>query len=313
MTNTFRTEIPNSTGGIRIDYTSRVFLAGSCFATHIADKLQYGKLQTEVNPFGILYNPQALATTFSEVDQVDNWPVEFHNERYHCLFAHSTLSASTEAELRDNLINASNVLRQSLSAATHFILTPGTAWVYRDLQSNRIAGNCHKLPQHRFRKELLSPSECTRAIQELIAVIRQHNPKAEIVFTISPIRHLRDGFVENQRSKAHLIAAVHQVVQEQNTSYFPAYEIMMDDLRDYRFYSEDMIHPNEVAINYIWEKFRATWLDADASALYDEVAALRRAEAHRPFNPDSEQHRKFLQSLHAKRESLQQRGVNWHP
>jgi hypothetical protein len=180
--------------------------------------------------------------------------------------------------------------------------------VYRLLESDEIVANCHKVPQHKFKKELLPITEINNSLSSIISLIRKVNPDINFIFTVSPIRHLKDGFIENQQSKSHLISALHQIIKNQeNTFYFPSYEIMMDELRDYRFYKEDMIHPNQIAINYIWGKFYENWLSDEAIDLKKQVIKIQRGLEHKPFNPDSKKQQQFLSSLQEKIEILKKK------
>ncbi len=194
--------------------------------------------------------------------------------------------------------HAIQTTNQQLKESTHVIITLGTAWVYRHIESDQVVANCHKVPQKKFLKELLSVDEITESLEAIISLIREINPTVNFIFTVSPVRHLKDGFVQNQQSKALLIAAMQQVVERRNkTHYFPSYEIMMDELRDYRFYNEDMIHPNKTAINYIWNKFVSTWFSEDSLSIVEKVDKIQKGLQHKPFNPDSEVHLKFLTKI----------------
>lgn len=193
---------------------------------------------------------------------------------------------------------------QQLIDSSHIIITYGTSWVYRNTEKDSIVANCHKVPQKQFTKELLSIDTIEKSIQNTIDLIEKINPNCTVIFTISPVRHLKDGFVENQRSKSHLITAIHNIIKTEhcklNTEYFPSYEIMMDELRDYRFYAEDMLHPNQVAIDYIWERFAATTITEATHETMESVATIQKSLQHRPFNPASESHQKFEANLQAK-------------
>ena len=164
--------------------------------------------------------------------------------------------------------------------------------------------NCHKIPQKKFSKELLSVVEINKSLETIISLLKSINKDINILFTVSPIRHLKDGFIENTQSKSHLIAAIHNIVDCKNLSYFPSYEIMMDELRDYRFYSEDMIHPNKIAINYIWEKFTETWFGENSKSIMKEIELIQKGMAHKPFYENSENHQKFLQNLENKKDKI---------
>ena len=197
--------------------------------------------------------------------------------------------------------------KRSLETTSNIIITLGTAWVYRHIASKKIVANCHKVPQKEFQKELLITDEIKTSLENCMALVKKVNPNAQFIFTVSPVRHLKDGFVENQRSKAHLITALHQMINGNDVSYFPAYEIMMDELRDYRFYGKDMLHPNELAVDYIWEKFRSVWISPDCLSVMEEVDSIQKGLMHRPFNPDSVGHQKFRTSLQAKITYLQEK------
>jgi len=294
-----------------IDYNSKVILLGSCFSDNIGKKLRYHKFQSVLNPFGILFHPKAIesviknAITKKEYTEED---VFFFNERWQSFTTHSKLSASSKEEALNQLNQASALINTALKSSTHIIITLGTSWVYRFLASGKIVANCHKVPQHKFKKELLPITEINKSISSIISLVRKVNPNINFIFTISPVRHLRDGFIENQQSKSHLISALHQIIKNQkNIFYFPSYEIMMDELRDYRFYKEDMIHPNQIAINYIWEKFYENWLSDEAIDLKKQVIKIQRGLEHKPFNTDSNEYREFLSSLQKKIKALKKK------
>ena len=304
----FRTKITIPKGNNPIDYNSRIVSLGSCFAENMAEKLDYFKFQNTCNPFGIIFNPVSIEKmiyrTLNQIFYAEK-DIFFHNERWHCYEVHSDFSSSDKEEFLENL-NA--VLRNSLIQlfhASHIIITYGTSWVYRNIESNTIVANCHKVPQKEFSKEILSVETIAKSIQNTIGYFQIINPNIDFIFTVSPVRHLKDGFVENQLSKAHLITAIHKVLESKIWNlkpaiYFPSYEIMMDELRDYRFYAEDMVHPNQVAINYIWERFFETVISEESHSIVEEVGSIQKGMQHRPFNPDSEGHLKFKEKLREK-------------
>lgn len=300
----FRTKISIPKSDNPIDYNSKIVSLGSCFAENMAEKLDYFKFQNTCNPFGIIFNPISIEKMiYRVVNQffyTEN-DIFFHNERWHCYEVHSDLSNSNKEEFLENL-NA--VLRTSLIQllqASHIIITYGTSWVYRNIESNAVVANCHKVPQKEFSKEILSIETIENSLKNTIDLIRKVNPKANVIFTVSPVRHLKDGFVENQVSKSNLIVAIYRLLQtehcKRNTEYFPSYEIMMDELRDYRFYAEDMIHPSKVAIDYIWERFSETFISEESHSMMKEVETIQKGLQHQSFNPDSESHIKFKEKL----------------
>jgi hypothetical protein len=290
-----------------IDYHSNVLLLGSCFVENIGKKLDYFKFQNLQNPFGILFQPKAIETLITNAvakKQYSEEDIFFHNEQWHCFDAHSKLSNTSKEDLITNLNDAVKSTNQLIKNSTHIIITLGTAWVYRFIKNNNIVANCHKVPQNQFSKELLSVDETIQSLESIINSIRSINTHASIIFTVSPVRHIKDGFIENTQSKAHLISAIHQLKNNQ-LFYFPSFEIMMDELRDYRFYAEDMIHPNQIAINYIWEKFQEVWILKDALKIMETVDDIQKGLQHKPFNPNSEAHHLFLKKLEIKKKQLQ--------
>lgn len=304
------TQIPIRKSDRPIDYDSKIVSLGSCFAENMADKFDYFKFQTTTNPFGIIFNPISIEKLlkrsidrhfFTEKD------IFFHNECWHCFDVHSDLSSANQTAFLSSLNNAVETLQTKIKEATHIIFTYGTSWIYKTNEENRIVANCHKVPQNQFSKELLTGEKIAESIQQTIFLIRKVNPSATIVFTISPVRHIKDGFVENQRSKSHLFAALHQVLDSNstNTHYFPSYEIMMDELRDYRFYADDMLHPSSLAIDYIWERFSQSYISTDSISIMNTIDSIQKGLAHRAFKPDTEQHQKFLKQLQEKIKSVQ--------
>ena len=290
-----------------IDYTSKILLLGSCFSENIGDKLSYYKFQTNLNPFGILFHPKAIENLITNAINEKVYTTDdltFQNERWHCFDAHSNLSTTTKEELLDNLNTAISSTNKQVQEATHISITLGTSWVYRFIETDTIVANCHKIPQKKFLKELLSVDEITASLAAIIVLLKAINKNIKILFTVSPVRHLKDGFVENTQSKAHLITAIHNILSKDYAFYFPSYEIMMDELRDYRFYAQDMIHPNNTAIDYIWEKFADTWFSENSKATIKEVEVIQKGISHRPFNEKSEQHQQFLKKLEIKKDKI---------
>ncbi len=290
----------------QIDYNSNVLLFGSCFSENIGKKLDYFKFQNTQNPFGILFHPKAIETLISNAIENKKYSEEdvfFHNEQWHCFDAHSKLRNTSKEDLINQLNAQIDLTSSKLKTASHIIVAIGTAWVYREIKTDNIVANCHKVPQKQFKKELLSVEDITKSLNNILSLIRSVNYNASVIFTVSPIRHTKDGFVENMQSKAHLLTAIHQVINIQSF-YFPSFEIMMDELRDYRFYNEDMIHPNQLAINYIWEKFKGVWISDESFKVMEEVDTIQKGFQHKPFNVQSQAHQKFLQKLEAKTKRL---------
>jgi hypothetical protein len=300
-----QTQIPITASPYLLGYSSEIVLLGSCFANHIGSKLEYHKFRTTLNPFGILFHPKALSNLVERaLNEEDYGEAELisNQEKWHSFEAHSDVSKNSKEELLHTLNEQLGITRQKLTTASHLILTLGTAWGYEHKESGKWVANCHKVPQKEFNKVLSTPEEIVESLGGAIAKILQLNSKIAVYITISPVRHLKDGFVENQRSKAHLINATHQLQQSMpgKLYYFPAYELMMDELRDYRFYESDMVHPNALAIDYIWEKFKANCISKADLETMESVAEVQKGLAHRAFNPSSKQHLAFKENLQEK-------------
>jgi hypothetical protein len=307
----FTTQIPIPKSNHPIDYNSRIVSLGSCFAENIGEKFNYYKFQNTVNPFGIIFNPISIENIISRAVNQNYFTekdVFFHNELWHCYEVHSELSNPNKEIFITNLNKNLDDFCFQIIKASHCIITYGTSWVYKLKASNVIVANCHKVPQKAFEKEILATTTIEKAVENIVALFKKFNPNCSIIFTVSPVRHIKDGFVENQRSKAHLQSAIHEIVSGQlsNINYFPSYEIMMDELRDYRFYAEDMLHPSTIAVNYIWERFCQTQISETAISVMEEVVTVQKGLAHRPFNSNTDNHRKFLDTLSQKIIKLQE-------
>lgn len=308
-----RTQIPLKSAKNQIDYDSQVLILGSCFAENMGKKLNYFKFQILKNPFGILFHPLAIEKLISKAVKKESYTEDdifFLNERWHCFDTHSDLSDIVKEKLLEKLNSALEQTYQQIVKSTHVVITLGTAWVYKSIDTSSIVANCHKVAQKEFSKELLSVASIQKSLENSIRQIQLLNKNIQFVFTVSPVRHLKDGFIENQRSKSHLIVAIHSIislrVESGGLSYFESYELMMDELRDYRFYKEDMIHPNQLGIDYIWEKFVAVWISKKTYTIMEKVDAVQKGLQHRPFNPVSDEHQKFLKSLEKKITYLKQ-------
>jgi len=307
----FRTIIPLSKQNHdQIDYHSKLVLLGSCFAESIGSKLDYFKFQSVVNPFGILFHPWAIENFIENVinrRHFDENDIFNFNGIWKSFDAHSILNQTTKEELLE-VMNAQIELSYSnFQKATHIIITYGTSWVYRFIENDKVVSNCHKIPQKKFLKELMSPTEITQSVEAVTELIKLINPEVSVIFTVSPVRHIKDGFVENNRSKAHLTAGLHKAVEPRKKRYyFPSYELMIDDLRDYRFYSEDMVHPNPIAIDYIWKSFTEVWHSESTHPIMKEVSAVQKGLSHSPFFPESAEHLEFIAEIDKKKSKLQQ-------
>ena len=294
---------------VKINHQHNLLLAGSCFTEQIGTKLANHKFSVLDNPNGILFNPISITKSISSyIDNKQYTAADlfYQNESWNSWEHHSRFSNPDKKICLEGINESQSKANSFLKNADWLLITLGSAFVY-ELENKEVVANCHKVPTDKFAKRLLTAEEVYVDFQKMVEKAVAFNPSLKIIFTISPVRHLRDGFVENNRSKAALIQAVHQLVDtNSNCFYFPAYELVIDDLRDYRFFAEDMVHPNYAATNYVWEKFIATCVDEPSQLLMKEIAVIVAAKNHKPFNPTSEQHKKFLQTNLEKVKKLQQ-------
>jgi len=284
----------------KMDYSKSMMLMGSCFSENIGQKLIDLKFGIDMNPFGILYNPESIANSlqillekriFTESDLfLDQgiWNSFYHHSRF------SDVDRGIALEKINSRINRSY---EFLKTADFLVVTFGTAWIYELKRSGQIVSNCHKIRASEFTRFRLGVSEFVEKWSDLLKKLWQFNPNLKLIFTVSPIRHWKDGAVENQLSKATLLLAIDQLISglgNQNLKYFPSYEIMMDELRDYRFYAEDMLHLSSVAVDHIFDRFGQSIITAETMKISEQVTKIIRATQHRPFNPKSVEYEKFL-------------------
>ena len=303
----FRTELNWKSSNIKLDYPSNLLFLGSCFAENFGRKFKSLKFNSTINPSGIIFHPipifkilkRALKNQpYSASDLVCRDKMNFswlhHSQHFH---ENESILLST--------LNAQNVnLQNQLKTANYLFLTFGTAWGYELKTNGEIVANCHKLPSINFDKKLSSSTEIVNQGIELVELLQKENPSLKIVFSVSPVRHIKDGIIENSRSKAELISATHQILEATtNTEYIPAYEWLIDDLRDYRFYGKDNVHPSEEAIEYIWEKLSQTLFDDATLKKIQTIQEILNAVNHKPFQVKSKGHQAFLKKIVSKIES----------
>lgn len=278
----------------RIVYGDRLLFLGSCFADEIGGICKGLGFNVLVNPFGVLFNPasifQSVERLESGKDFTQNDVIEVGGEFY-CTFSHNTEFWNPSPEKLLETVNGKLALaRQHFTQAKWIVISLGTSWIYRHRQSGIIVSNCHKLPSQLFQREFLSMEQSTELLSQLI----EKHPDKQFIFTVSPLRHLKDGLHENQISKAALLLAVDEICKRfGNAHYFPAYEILLDELRDYRFYKEDMIHPTEQAVRHIWEHFVSFAIAESELPAMKQASELKQMLQHKVFFPDSEAFRKF--------------------
>ncbi|MCK4662568.1 MAG: GSCFA domain-containing protein [Bacteroidales bacterium] len=294
----FRTVFNIPPSDYKLSYNTKSLFIGSCFTENIGNRLSELKFNVDVNPFGVLYNPISVKNgleiliqkkTFKEKD------LQYYNEQWFSFYHHSRFSDTDKVECLRKINDRITISSKQLEESELLFITFGTAWIYKYIKSGEIVSNCHKIPEKKFKRILLSTCDIFDEYSVLFKKLIDFNPNLKIVFTLSPVRHLKDGAISNQLSKAILLETIHQFCDFfDNLEYFPAYEIMMDDLRDYRFYEEDMIHPNKIAIKYLWEKFSETYINKSSLNLINEIDKIISAKKHKPFNISTERHKIFV-------------------
>ena len=300
----FRTEIEIKPWSQPIEYDHNIVCLGSCFATNIAERLLCRKFRVTASPTGILFNPLSILNSIEQMTSgyrcIQDNLIE-SNGRYVSLNFHSSISGITPEEAIVTMNNALERGANSLKSADITIITLGTAWAYRHKASGEVVANCHKLPASEFSRELLSVEQTIETLRKIVELL--HN---RVLFTLSPVRHIGEGMEDNSISKAILRVAIDQVCKlfPERASYFPSYEIMMDDLRDYRFYGEDMAHPTSQAVDYIADKFFEAALSAEAKSQMSRVCRIVAAAKHRPSNPHSDAHQRFCRGMILEIESI---------
>lgn len=314
----FRRELHIQPFKKQINIKDKLMLCGSCFTENLGEKLAKVLFQVEMNPNGILFNPKSIyqsIKTYIENTQYEAADLFKQDEIYYSWQHHSRFSGMNSTLLVDQINETQLKAHHFLKNADWLLLTLGSAFVY-ELANGDVVANCHKMPANHFTRRLVPADEIVQDFSHLIENLLTFNPKLKIVLTISPVRHLRDGYVENNRSKGNLIQAVHQLTDYfPDVFYFPAYELVIDDLRDYRFYAEDMTHPNYLATQYVFDKFMMACIDKPSLDWMKEINTINAAMAHKPFQPTSFAHHLFLtknfEKLKMLKVSLPQ--LNWIP
>ena len=270
-----------------LSHLKKLAFLGSCFSDEIAEKAKYSGFQTISNPFGTVFHPLALARFLSDcINEKPNERLDSINDRFISWDASSKFSEGVRSGLLTKLTEKRNEFREALSSTSHLFITFGTAWGYVLKEDGIIVANCHKAPGNRFTKSLSESAELFNVWASLIADFHQAFPELTLVFTVSPVRHVRDGMVQNNQSKAVLNDVVRQLCANTKAMYFPSYEIVMDELRDYRFFKEDRVHPTSEAITYVWNRFVAASCSPETKSMIDEIVAYRKLCGHRSIHAD---------------------------
>lgn len=312
----FRKELDVRPMKEKISIRDHIMLTGSCFSENLGEKLVHNRFNVMFNPSGIMFNPVSIADSLTSyiTNRSYDHSMIFKHQEWWTSWDHHTRFTHSDADELLAMINASQKSAHDFLRKTDWlIITLGSAWVYQ-LDDGRVVANCHKVPTDKFRKKLLSFEDVLSTLDNVIHRLFLFNPGIRIMFTISPVRHLRDGFIENNRSKAVLIQAVHHLVDKfDKLYYFPSYELVIDDLRDYRFYAEDMVHPNYQATEYVWQKFLKACVDGSSHNVLAEINTINAARAHKPFQPHSEAHSKFRKKQYDLLQRLKEEYpyINW--
>lgn len=287
-----------------ITHHHSMMMVGSCFTENMGNLLRASKFRVMDNPNGILFNPISVSEAIHQYINNKNFSKDdlfCLNESWHSWKHHSKFSGITAEEAVEKINQSTFEANELLQNADYLFITLGSAWIYElakdapEAANVGVAANNHKAPANWFSKRLLSTNETISSLEKMLAALRIFNPHLTIIFTISPVRHLREGVIENNQSKAVLIQAVHEIVkQSEQHYYFPSYELMIDDLRDYRFYAEDLMHPNYHATQYIWEKFVESCIADNTQLLLKSIQEINIAYQHKPFNPSTIAHQSFL-------------------
>jgi hypothetical protein len=312
----FRTELEIKKLEPSITHQNKLMLVGSCFTENIGEKLRKLKFNIFENPNGILFNPVSVSEAIINIIENKIYTEKdlFElNEGFHSWQHHSRFSGTTIDEALNKINTTNKEAHLFLKKADIILITLGSAWIYTltekalNATKGTVAANNHKAPNDWFEKRLLRVDQAILVLATMLDKLGAFNPNIKIIFTISPVRHLREGHINNNRSKAVLIQAVHELIERlPKLNYFPAYELVIDDLRDYRFYAEDLVHPNYYATQYVWEKFVDACMNAETKKLMEEIADIQTAFQHKPFNPTSNQHKSFLNNYYIKTKQLQE-------
>lgn len=289
---------------VKIDYRDKILMVGSCFTEHIGDSLAGLKFQVMQNPNGIVFDPSTVAssiTSYIENKKYSAAELVQLNELWQSWQHHSRYSGINKDEVLHNINASQQDAHHFLKEAKWLVITLGTSFSYRLTNGSRPVANCHRAPSAWFHKHMMSTDETITALDTMLYRLFQFNSAINIIFTVSPVRHIRDGIIENNRSKARLLEAAHHLVNKfSRLHYFPSYELVIDVLRDYRFYDIDLVHPNYQATSFVIEQFMSHYVNESSITLSKEIEKIVIARKHKPFQPDTDAHKSFLR-LHADR------------
>jgi hypothetical protein len=304
----FRTQVVLPLSPAKISYFTKSLFMGSCFADNIGNIMAGFKFPILLNPFGTLFNPASLADNISNLvtgKEFSSNDLLYHNGLWLSLSHYTGFTNPNRDACLSSINNSVKAASVWLQHCDFLVLTFGTAWAYLYNETGKLAANCHKLPSSAFTRIFLEPDDIVARYNTLLPILKEYNPNIRVIFTLSPVRHWSDGAENNQLSKSVLHYSIHEIMKKHNhTFYFPAYEIFMDELRDYRFYAIDMLHPSELGSNYVWERFCDAWVDEPSKKIMAQVTAVLKAVGHRPLHAETATHKKFLQNTRRQIERL---------
>ena len=305
----FRTTFQIPESKFKINHQQNILTIGSCFSDEMGNRLVDLKFKGLINPFGVIFNSysiyklilRSLNKIYFTIEDVHQ-----NGEQFFCFDVHSSFNSLTKEIILNHLNETIDLVHNQLLSCDVLILTLGTSWVYQNKHTNQIVANCHKIAAKQFDKMLLSTEENFKSLDLITSELIKLRPQIKIITTVSPVRHIKDGMIENNVSKARLLDALYQLTNRYDeVDYFPSYELIMDDLRDYRFFKSDLIHPSEQAVEYIWEKFVESYFNQTTETINQKIKKIISALNHRPFNEDSLSHQKFLKKTYSLIEELE--------
>lgn len=304
----FRTEVENPKYDFKLNYYDKIFTIGSCFAENAADYLLKRKINILANPLGVLYNPISIENGIKLLAgkiQISEDDLIYNQYEWHSFYHHSDFSSHEKDLLIEGINKNKNEAISHLSNSKLVVITLGTSFIYKYLKTGKIVSNCHKIPQKEFEKKRLTINETIASLKNIVELLNEINPKTKIIFTVSPVRHWKDGAEENQRSKSILILSIDEIIKnKKNCFYYPSYEMMIDDLRDYRFYKDDLLHPTDFAVEYISNKFIDSIFNDEAKVFMKEAFQIWTSLNHKVRNRESTAYKKFIESLKIRIEEI---------
>jgi len=294
----FRTTFQIQSSDFKLNNQHKILTIGSCFSDEIGKRLTDLKFDGLINPFGVIFNSHSIQNLIERSIQKKYFTtadVHQNGEEFFCFDVHSSFNALTKEAVLEELNLTLDQVHDYILSCDVLMITLGTSWIYEWKTSNQVVANCHKVDAKQFEKRLLTTEENLKSLELIVSDLKNINPTIRIITTVSPVRHTKDGMIENNVSKARLLDALYQLsLQNNQVEYFPSYELVLDDLRDYRFFKEDLIHPSKQAVDYIWEKFSETYFEQSTQTIIQKINKVISAINHRPFNEESDNHQQFL-------------------